>query len=132
MENKADVLSERFLDFGAMIIKLCADLRRTVMEREIALQLFRSATSIGANYEEARGAQSNADFVHKLRIAFKETKESIYWLKLIHRSDLISGDPIAAALKEAEIISRILAKSLLTASSNKSHSKHPKPPSTPS
>lgn len=119
MEKKADMLSERFLDFGAMIIKLCSNLRRTVMEREIAMQLFRAATSIGANYEEARGAASNADFVHKLRICFKESKESMYWLKLLDRSELLSETLIVDAMKEAEVISRILAKSLLTASSKK-------------
>lgn len=66
---KGDDLSERFLDFAARIIRLVSALPRSAVGRHIAGQLLRSGTAVGANYEEARGAESKADFNHKLGIA---------------------------------------------------------------
>ena len=71
------------LDYGVAIIKICARLSKMAIGKHIGNQLLRSGTSVGANYEEARGAQSKADFIHKLQIVLKETRESFYWLKLI-------------------------------------------------
>ena len=80
MENKANELSERFLDFGVIIIKLCNKLNKTIVEREISKQLFRAGTSIGANYEEALGAFTRKEFKCKLGICLKEARETYYWL----------------------------------------------------
>jgi four helix bundle protein len=71
-------LSERLLDFAASCIKLTVRLNRTAAGKHIAIQLMRSATSSGANYEEACGAESRADFIHKLQLVLKELKESLY------------------------------------------------------
>lgn len=78
------------------------------------MQLLRSGTSAGANYEEARGAESRADFVHKLRIATKELRESIFWLRLVHRAELVHEDltPLAS---EIEQLCAILTASARTA-----------------
>ena len=62
MEKERNDLSERFLDFAAEIIKLVVQLNRSVVGRHIGGQLIRSSTSAGANYEEACGAESRADF----------------------------------------------------------------------
>jgi four helix bundle protein len=78
MDNKAGQLSERFLSYAAHVVKLSTLLRRTATGREIAGQLLRAGTSSGANYEEARGAQSRADFLHKLQIVLKELRESLF------------------------------------------------------
>jgi four helix bundle protein len=69
MQNKKDNLSERLLNFGADIIKLVVRLNKTAVGRHIGGQLIRLATSAGANYEEVCGAESRADFVHKLQVA---------------------------------------------------------------
>ena len=114
MENKADVLSERFLDFAAEIIKLSKHIDSNQMHRHIAMQVFRSATSIGANYEEARGAESRQDFAHKLQIVLKEARETTYWLKLIQKSEITTNEEIKKTLEESRQICDIIAKSIKT------------------
>ncbi len=92
MEKQSSKISERLLDYGAVIVKICSKLNRTAVGRHIGGQLLRAGTSAGANYEEACGAQSRADFIHKLHIVLKELRESKYWLNLILRSGLLSGE----------------------------------------
>ena len=82
-QNQAGNLSDRLLNFGAEIIVLTVKLNKTSIGRHFGNQLMRAATSCGANYEEARAAESRADFVHKMQVVLKELRESIYWLKLI-------------------------------------------------
>ena len=85
-------LSERFLIFAAEIIKLGKIINKSYEGRHIYGQLFRSGTSVGANYEESQSAESKADFIHKLQIVLKELKESLFWLRLIERSELLPAD----------------------------------------
>lgn len=84
----------------------------------IAKQLLRSATSIGANINEAVYGNSKADFISKLHISLKETGESIYWLTLLKRTNLIEYD-FDSLLASAEEIKRMLIASLNTAKKNK-------------
>jgi len=74
------------LDFACEIIKLVIQLNGSAVGRHIAGQLLRSSTSAGANYEEACGAESRPDFIHKLQIVLKELRETLYWLRLIKKS----------------------------------------------
>ena len=67
MQNERNDLSERFLDFASEIIKFVVRLNKTAVGRHIGGQLTRSGTSTGANYEEACGAESRADFIYKLQ-----------------------------------------------------------------
>lgn len=69
-------LFQRFLQFAVDGIKLFGQMNKSYAEVHIAKQLTRSVTSCGANYEEARSAESKADFVHKLQIVLKEVKET--------------------------------------------------------
>ena len=82
----------------------------------------RSATSAGANYEEARGAESNADFVHKLGLALKEARETHYWLKVIQKAELAKENRMVKIVQEADELCRILGKSRLTARRHKAGS----------
>ncbi|MFA4851364.1 MAG: four helix bundle protein [Bacteroidales bacterium] len=113
-------LSERFLDFAAKIIKLALRLNKTAVGRHIGNQLMRSGTSAGANYEEACGAESRADFAHKLQVVFKELKESLFWLKLIKRSELLptEDEQLNFLLKESHELTNIIGKSVVTTKSN--------------
>jgi four helix bundle protein len=79
--------------------------------------LLRCGTSPGANYEEARGAESRKDFIHKLGVVLKETKESRYWLKLILVSKMLPHNKVASLLTEAEELIAIVGKSIMTARS---------------
>jgi four helix bundle protein len=83
------------------------------------MQLGRSATSAGANYEEACGAESRADFIHKMQLVLKESRESIYWLRLIKKADLISSSNLEKQIQEANELANIIAKSIVTAKSRK-------------
>lgn len=84
MKNEKNNLSERLLNFAVKIIKLTGQLCKTAIGRYIGGQLMRVGTSAGANYEEACGAESRADFVHKLQIVLKELRESFYPVRESH------------------------------------------------
>jgi four helix bundle protein len=108
-------LRDRLLDFAAACLKLGGRLARTTPGRYIAGQLMRSSASAGANYMEARGAESRADFVHKLQLSLKEAKESQYWLALVVRAALLPLEATKVLSEEADALVRILAKSVVTA-----------------
>lgn len=119
MEEKANQLSERLLDYGVEIVKLSIKLRKTAAGRHIANQLLSAGTSAGANYEEACGAQSRADFIHKLQIVLKEIRESLYWLKLIQKSAILNEQNLEGLINETKQINNIIAKSIITAKKGK-------------
>ncbi|MDO8886829.1 four helix bundle protein [Candidatus Oleimmundimicrobium sp.] len=119
VEEKANELSERLLDYGVEIVKLTMKLRKTSAGRQIANQLLRCGTSVGANYEEAGGAQSRADFIHKLQIVLKEIRESLYWLRLIQKSAILKEQNLTQIIEETKQLSNIIAKSIITAKKKK-------------
>jgi four helix bundle protein len=118
-QSRAIELEERLIDFAVRIIKLSANLPRTPAGKHIAGQILRSGTSPAPNYGEARGAESHADFVHKLRIVLKELNETSIWLRMIARSQLLREELIADIGGENRELCRIFTASLKTASSSK-------------
>jgi four helix bundle protein len=70
-------------DLSYQVFDLCNELKLVKREFEISNQLKRSSSSVAANIEEAQGAESKKDFIHKLRVSRKECLESIYWLQLV-------------------------------------------------
>jgi len=80
-------LEERTLKFAKEVIGFVKGLPRNIVNAEIAKQLIRSAGSIGANYIEANESLSKKDFLMRIKISRKESKESIYWLKLVETKD---------------------------------------------
>jgi len=114
MVNQREI-ADRFLDFAVRTIKLAAEVTKFSLGRHIAGQLTRSATSAGANYEEACGAESRKDFVHKLQIVLKELRESSYWLKLITRAELVPEQSCKPLANEVAELIKIIAKSIVTA-----------------
>ncbi len=112
---KATEIENRLIDFAVRIINLADALPKTPSGRHIGRQLLRSGTSPAPNYAEARGAESNADFVHKLTIALKELNESCVWLKMICRAGLMNETRIAPLIDENEQLCRILNASVKTA-----------------
>ena len=116
---KGEDISDRLVDFSVRIIRLVNALPKNLVGKHVSGQLLRSGTSPGANYEEARGAESSADFIHKLRIALKELRESFYWLKVIKKAELLPSKKVEDISKEAGELSNIIAQSILTARKNK-------------
>ncbi|MBN4050187.1 four helix bundle protein [Desulfobulbus sp. AH-315-M07] len=115
-QQKGDDIAERLLDLAAEAIKLLPELVNAPSAKNLAKQLERCGPAGGANYEEARGAESPADFVHKVRVSLKEVRETRYWLRLLHRADLIDNprrlDPL---IDEAGQLIAILTASANTA-----------------
>ena len=111
---RADALEERLIDFAVRIIKLSACLPKTPAGRHIAGQILRAGTSPAPNYGEARGAESQADFVHKLRIVLKELNETSIWLRIINRSQLLKEESLTAIVEENKSLSKIFTSSLKT------------------
>lgn len=115
--SRANELEERLIDFAVRIVKLSVNLPRTSAGKHIAGQIMRSGTSPAPNYGEARGAESHADFVHKLRIVLKELNETSIWLRMIERSQLLRGELVADISGENRELCRIFTASLKTANS---------------
>ena len=108
-------LEDRIVQFAARCVKVCAALpAKAVGSASFSDQMFRSATSVAANYAEACEAESAKDFVHKLKVAMKELSETRTWLKLIGASEYIDGAKLADLIAESKELSRILSASVTT------------------
>ena len=111
-------LLDKSLNFATQIVLFYEEFSKSKKDATIAKQLLRSATSVGANINEAIYGNSKADFISKLHISLKETGESIYWLTLLKRTNLIEYN-FDELLSLAEEIKRMLIASLNTAKENK-------------
>ena len=101
-EHTKKDLPARTFEFARRIVKLCQTLDQTPgVSRSLANQLLRSGTSVGANVEEAQGGQSRADFLSKISIACKESRETHYWLRLLAASRLVPKSRLIELLDEA-------------------------------
>ncbi len=113
-------LEDRLLDYGARIIRLTRSLSEDYAQRHVGNQLLRSGTAPLSHHGEAQGAESNADFIHKMRVGLKELRESDRWLKLITRAELLSNsDRLAPLLDETDQLIRIFVSSINTAENRK-------------
>ncbi len=113
------ILLDKSLKFAARIVKLHKFLIKEKQESIISKQIIRSATSIGANANEAIYGQSKADFLAKLHISLKETAETEYWLRLLVLSDYITENEGKSLIDDCLEIKRILVATLNTAKQNK-------------
>jgi len=111
----SDQLEERLIEFAGRIIGLAGTLAKTFQGQHIARQILRSGTAGAANYAEARGAESRADFIHKMRLVQKELNETSVWLRVILKSSLVSPDLIVAIVAENKELARIVTASIRTA-----------------
>lgn len=112
---RADALEERLVDFAVRIVKLSASLPRTPAGKHIAGQILLSGTSPAPNYGEARGAESLADFIHKLRVVLKELNETSIWLRIIERSQILKKELLIDLSGEGRELCRVFTASLKTA-----------------
>lgn len=115
-------LLDKSLEFATKIVLFYENYSKTQRDTTIAKQLLRSATSVGANINEAIYGNSRSDFIAKLHIALKETSESIYWLTLLKNTKLYDY-PYDMIIDLAEEIKRMLIASINTAKQNPEKSK---------
>src|SRR5689334_1709523 len=96
------IICERAFEFAVRILKLCEKLwRRGPVGRHIASQLIGCGTSIGSNAEEAQDGQTKPDYIAKMAVSRKESRETLYWLRLAVRSEVVTAGEIAWELQEA-------------------------------
>jgi four helix bundle protein len=122
-QDLADDLEERLIEFAARIIKLSATLPRTPAGKHVAGQILRFGTSPAPNYGEARGAESYADFIHKLGVVLKELNETKIWLRIIIRSGMLKAELLVELLEENGELCKIFTASLKTARSRRQSGK---------
>ncbi|RJP70264.1 MAG: four helix bundle protein [Ignavibacteriales bacterium] len=84
MNPKTEELLDRTFQFGIKCLRLLQELPQNQIFAVLTYQLAKASTSVGANYEEAQGAESKKDFVHKIGIVLKEIRESNYWLRVLN------------------------------------------------
>ena len=101
-------IQARTFQFGVRIIKFVDKLPRTLSATELGRQLLKSGTSIAANMEEAKGAESRSDFIHKVNIAYKEARETRLWLGMIRVALLPDAPEVTDLHSECEELIRIL------------------------
>lgn len=110
--SKADELQERLIDFAVRLIKLSASWPQTPAGKHIAGQMLRSGTSPAPNEGEARGAESQADFVPQLGLVLKELNETFIWRRVIERGERLKKEWLADLIEENQERCRIFTASL--------------------
>ena len=106
--NSGSPAMEKSFSFALRIIKLYQHLSDKKKEFVLSKQILRSGTSIGANLEESRGAQSSSDFQAKISIAYKEARETSYWLRLLYASKYLTERQFISLHADCEELIRIL------------------------
>jgi len=113
-QRRADELEERLIQFAIRIIKLTSALPNSAAGKHIAKQILRSGTAPAPNYGEGRGAESHADFLHKIRLSLKELNETRTWLRIIEGSNLVKPHLLNELNSECLALCKIFAASVRT------------------
>lgn len=109
-------IQNRTFEFAVRVIKLCQHLDEMQgVARTLSRQLLRAGTFIGANVEEAQAGQSKADFISKYAIALKESRETLYWLRLLAATDILPEARLKELQSEAEELMRIIGSIIVSA-----------------
>jgi len=107
-------VQEKSYSFALRVVKMYQHLTSAKREFLLAGQVLRSGTSIGANVEEANGAQSSKDFLSKIAIAYKEARETHYWLRLLRDAGYLDDKSAVSILADCEELLRLLGKIKIT------------------
>ncbi|MFA6534270.1 MAG: four helix bundle protein [Patescibacteria group bacterium] len=115
---KDNLIQTKSYGFALRIVKLYLFLVSKKKEFVLSKQILRCGTSIGANVEEAIGGQSRADFASKIAIAYKEARETHYWLRLLHDSKFLTSQQFSSLLADCEALIKIIGAIKKTTKSN--------------
>ena len=119
------IINERAFEFACRILELCNRIwRRGPAARHIAFQLMRCGTAIGANAEEAEEGQTKPDFIAKLSISRKESRETRFWLRLAVRADIVTPSEIQWELGESDELLTMIRSAIRTAQASPSRGGH--------
>ena len=117
---KENIIQQKSFAFAIRIIKAYSYLASEKKEYVLSKQLIRSGTSIGANVEEAIGGQSKKDFIAKISIAYKEARETKYWLRLLEATNILDEREAKELLNDTEELCKILSSILVSSKQNNS------------
>jgi len=106
-------LEQRTTNFAKRTVGLCIALPKNEINRPLISQVIRSAGSIGANYREANDALGDKDFIHKMKIARKEGKETLHWLEIIEEANPKLANRMQNLKREAVELKNILSSIIL-------------------
>ncbi len=109
-----NVVEEKSFDFAVRIVNLYKYLTTAKQEFVMSKQLLRSGTSIGANVCEAQQAQSPMDFLSKMSISLKESYESDYWLRLLHKTEYLNEDEYKSIVSDCRSLTKLLVSIIKT------------------
>ena len=116
--NQRFDLKDRLVEFAVRVINVVEALPETRAGKHVACQLVRSGTSPAPNYGEAQAAESRKDFIHNMKIALKELRETYIWLQIIERKPLCPPERLKNISNECNELIAIFVKSIQTAESN--------------
>jgi four helix bundle protein len=129
-EMASRIIAVRAFEFACRIIRLCEVVRRRGFAgRKIAEQLFDCGTSIGANSEEAEGGQTKPDFIARLAVSRKESRETIYWLRVAIATGVVTKEEVCWELDEAFQLRAMITQAIKTAQSSSSRGRFDHDPS---
>ena len=117
-------LEQRVAEYAARVISVCEALPSRIGASHLQDQLFRSATSVAANYAEACVPESRKDFAHKTNVALKELVETRMWLRIIAMKMYLKPHQLDSLLSETDELVRIFNSSVKTARRNLSNGKN--------
>jgi four helix bundle protein len=106
--KEENVILDKTFKFGLRVLKLYIHLRKKKIDIGLCSQILDSGTSIGANVEEGVGGSSRKDFINKLQIAYKEARETRYWLRLLREGDVLEKKLADSFLKDCDEVIAIL------------------------
>ena len=113
--DRAEALKRRTLEFSVEVVRLCRSTRGGMDAKVIVAQLVRSGTSVAANYRAACRSRSRREFVARIGVAIEECDETILWLELLARLELVAADRTAAIMREGNQLLAIFVVSKATA-----------------
>jgi four helix bundle protein len=113
--HKTRDLEDRLINFAVRITQVVEDLPVSKLGNHVGGQLMRSGTSPAPNYGEAQSAESRKDFVHKMKVALKELRETLIWLRIIERKELCTPTSLQDIIAECNELIAIFVKSVKTA-----------------
>ena len=118
MNDFAKIMDEKCMNFAIRVVNLCRFLNEEKREFRMSDQLFRSGTSIGANFSEAQCGVSKNDFIAKIYISQKECNESLYWLRLLYKTGFLNQKQFDSIYNDCEELKKLLITITKTARNN--------------
>ncbi len=108
MNKKENVVRDKSFKLAVRIVRMTRYLQKEHSEFVLSKQILRSGTSIGANIEEALAGQTRKDFIAKMAIASKESRETLYWIRLLKETGYLETDAAESVRQDCEEMTKLL------------------------